>query len=117
MSEELYKGSEVISGIKVIIKEFDNVEEAIEIGENVEKKYKDFIYVGLVNMERGFSISIFTGEYIRQKGITASRIAEVIKGSIKCGGRGDDRYYRLGGPGKISVDKLWELVRNYVVKE
>lgn len=111
-ADELYEKSKLIKNIKLVINEFRDVEEAIEIGEYLEKRYDNILYLGLVNMKRGFSISIFSGKRVRDKGLGADIIIKTIKNKLRGGGKGDARYYRFGGPGKISIKNL----ESWVVK-
>lgn len=115
MAEELYLKAEAIGPAKLVVRGFDDVDEAIEVGERLEKEHGDILFVGVVNMERGFSVSIFSGRDLRDRGITARKALEAVSSLAQCrGGKGDDRYYRAGGPGNVDLGALKEAVRAWL---
>lgn len=115
-ADKLYKSAsfvDVKNKIKLILTNVDNVEDAITLGEYLENRFSKFIFIGHLVKERGFILMIFVSKDLRSI-CSAAEIGNEIKNLVKGGGKGDNRYYRLGGPGKIDPKLIRHVVTKYV---
>jgi len=114
-ARELYEAAPLINSLKLIVAKVDDINEAIEIGEFLEKQFSKFILVGYAEFARGFTIMILVSKDARHK-YPAHKIGAIFRGYVKGGGKGDERYYRFGGPGKFDINLITSVVKEYVKK-
>lgn len=115
-AERMYNDAIEVMGIKLITAEEASVDDVIALGELLEDSYEDTIFIGLVHSGRGFNISIFVGKLAREHGISAKDIGNALLERFKGGGKGDDRYFRLGGVGKPAEYVITDVVMEHVKK-
>jgi|Deesub1362B_J571_1020462.scaffolds.fasta_scaffold00004_243 alanyl-tRNA synthetase len=113
-SKELYDKAIEIDSVKVLCSVEESIDDVIAIGEALEESYNDMVYLGIAYSGRGFNISIFVGKLLRSKGLSAADIGKYILTEYKGGGKGDPRYFRLGGVGKPNIDTIRSMVLDYV---
>ena len=119
-AEELYRNAMIYTptGIKIIVSEHIDVNEAIKVGEHIESKYDDIVYVGLIKLKRGINLIVFLGSKLRDKGFSAVELAKILASKFMKGGggKGDDRYARFGGIGEYTLNDVIKEVISYVGK-
>ena len=111
-----------IGNIKLIVWSSNDIDLSIKVGEELDLLAKDYVYISYVKQGRGHNILIRVGESLVGC-LPANYIAEDIGGTLfrGFGGRGNERYYRIGGRIKsgledVLTDKLVDLVSEYVTR-
>jgi alanyl-tRNA synthetase len=116
-AEGLIARSIYVNNLRVIIEESDSVDESIMISEEIDRRMDDYIFIGYAKKGRGVNIIVKLGDGCISKGLSALDIVNVLRTEVlKGGGKGDVKYARIGGTGKVTKDILLEVVRKYVGK-
>ncbi len=116
-SRLLMKESLEINGIKVIFSSENNVDLAIKIGEYMDKIGDRYIYISWIPSGKGVNIIVRVGESVKNS-YPAHNLASLIGKSAltKFGGKGDEKYFRLGGLPKDDIGDLLDSLKDLVVK-
>lgn len=112
--------SKDIDGVKVVVWDSDDAEISIKVGEELDQLSKDYIYVSPVKQGRGYNVIVRVGDALLNR-FPAKAVAEYIGNQIfeGFGGKGGEKYYRIGGRIKKDIGNqlkgiVTELVKRYV---
>jgi hypothetical protein len=107
---KLYSEAEDLDGVKFVFYIDEDIDKVIKIGEALEDRFGDIMFVGVSPKGRGINIMVFVGRELREKGLDAYRLGkESVEGVLKGGGKGDSRYARFGGAYKGDLEALREV--------
>jgi alanyl-tRNA synthetase len=109
LGERLYSNAEVIDGIKFVYV-VGEVDKNIKLGEFLESRYDDVLFLGVSRLGRGVNIVIFVGGKLRERGINAFELGRRCLSDIAKGGKGDARYARFGGRFEDRLDIIKEII-------
>jgi len=116
----LLADSKDIDDIKIISWETNDTDISIKVGEKLDSFHKSFIYISMVKQGRGYNVIVRIGDGLKGR-FSAKDIAEYIgKALFKgFGGKGDEKYYRMGGRIKDDIsgplkNVIVDLVSKYV---
>ncbi len=119
-AKRIYMESPSVNDLKIVIDEFNDVEIAIKIGENLDDLTDKYIYVSLIKMGRGLNVLVRLGNDLIERGLSAEDIGRKIGKEIfeGFGGKGDKKYYRFGGKIKALLDSanLRDVVYGVIVE-
>ena len=112
--------SKDIDGVKVVVWDSDDTEISIKVGEELDSLSKNYIYISIVKQGRGYNVIVRIGDDLLNR-FSAKAVAEYIGKAIfkGFGGKGDEKYYRMGGRIKDDIGSqlksvVVELVSRYV---
>ncbi len=115
ISESLAGKAEVMDGYRLAVFSYDDVDIVIKVGEYLTEKYPDTMFIGVAKTGRGVNIVVRIGSSL--VGIVEPRrVAEAL--GEKCleryGGKGDERYYRIGGVMSCGDKDINEAIREII---
>jgi len=98
VSDSLARQAEEVDGYRLAVFSYDDVDTLIKVGEHLTETNPDILFVGVAGTGRGVNIVVRIGSNLVGV-VEPRRIAEAIGDRCleKYGGKGGERYYRIGG--------------------
>ncbi len=111
----LLENARQVDGKRLIQLFDDDIDQIIKVGEELDKHSKDYIFIGISRSGRGVNIIVRLGDGLLDR-YSAEDIAREIGSRIlsRFGGKGDRKYFRLGGVPKAETHNLNELLSEII---
>jgi len=117
-AKELFDKRISIKDLNVVIYNSNDINELIKLGEELDKISDSYLYIGYTKSGRGYNVIVRLGDKYIRKGFSAKNLSNSIRSLLKkSGGRGNDKYARIGGVGELYDEVILKVVGKYVEEE